>query len=129
MARINVGRGGRGRGGCDLSDHAAAHGSGQKSKDQPNTNELFKWEGLSDVLVYDAWENSMKKRYLDIMLNARRESVKLAQAATYNGALVDKYRSDPTNHPIYNDDLLKQSAKMMQKVKCLGGVPCQIHST
>nr|GEU98088.1 hypothetical protein [Tanacetum cinerariifolium] len=30
--------------------------------------ELFKWEGLSDVLVHDAWENSMKKCYPDIML-------------------------------------------------------------
>ncbi|GKD88682.1 hypothetical protein Tco_1364189, partial [Tanacetum coccineum] len=28
----------------------------------------------------------------------------LAQAA-YNGSLVDKYGSDPANHPIYDDDL------------------------
>ncbi|GJZ27368.1 hypothetical protein Tco_0571621, partial [Tanacetum coccineum] len=38
-------------------------------------------EGLSDVLVHDAWENSMKKRYPDIMSKARLESVKLAKAA------------------------------------------------
>nr|GEU48711.1 hypothetical protein [Tanacetum cinerariifolium] len=106
--------------------------------------ELFKWEGLSDVLVHDAWENSMKKRYLNIMSKARNESVKLAKAAgtstqmppttaelfefthtkneafitskskrvaaTYNGALVEKYRPDPANHPIYDDDLSKKCA-------------------
>nr|GEW23914.1 hypothetical protein [Tanacetum cinerariifolium] len=43
--------------------------------------ELFKWEGLSDVLVHDAWENSMKKRYSDIMSKAINKSVKLAKAA------------------------------------------------
>nr|GEV71455.1 transposase, Ptta/En/Spm [Tanacetum cinerariifolium] len=42
--------------------------------------ELFKWEGLSDVLVHDAWENSMKKRYPDIMSKARVELVKLEKA-------------------------------------------------
>ncbi|GJX14723.1 transposase, Ptta/En/Spm [Tanacetum coccineum] len=41
--------------------------------------ELFKWEGLSDVLVNDAWENSMKKRYPDIMSKAKNESLKLAK--------------------------------------------------
>ncbi|GJR46346.1 transposase, Ptta/En/Spm [Tanacetum coccineum] len=49
--------------------------------DEPNTDELFKWEGLSDVLVHNAWENSMKKRYPDIMSKARGESVKLAKEA------------------------------------------------
>nr|GEV24935.1 hypothetical protein [Tanacetum cinerariifolium] len=43
--------------------------------------ELFKWEGLSDVSVHDAWENSMKKRYPYIMLKAGGESVKLAWTA------------------------------------------------
>ncbi|GKB42202.1 transposase, Ptta/En/Spm [Tanacetum coccineum] len=72
-------------------------------------HELFKWEGLSDVLVHDAWENSMKKRFPDIMSKARGESVKLAQA-TYNGALVEKYGSDRANHPIYDDNIWKKYA-------------------
>ncbi|GJR50948.1 hypothetical protein Tco_1401469 [Tanacetum coccineum] len=78
--------------------------------------ELFKWEGLSDVLVHDAWENSMKKRYPDIMSKARGESVKWHRRpvfnlrAAYNGALVKKYGSDPANHPIYDDELWKQCA-------------------
>nr|GEW21600.1 hypothetical protein [Tanacetum cinerariifolium]GEW22182.1 hypothetical protein [Tanacetum cinerariifolium] len=41
--------------------------------------ELFKYEGLSDVLVHDAWENNMKKRYPNIMSKTRRESMKLAK--------------------------------------------------
>nr|GEV61919.1 hypothetical protein [Tanacetum cinerariifolium] len=107
--------------------------------------ELFKWEGLRDVLVHDASENSIKKRYSDIMSKARNESVKLAKAAgtstqtpptaaelfelthtkneafitskservaaSYNGALVKKYGSDPANHPIYDDDLWKKYAE------------------
>ncbi|PWA66861.1 hypothetical protein CTI12_AA112900 [Artemisia annua] len=31
-------------------------------------------------------------------------------AAACNGALVDKYGSDPANHPIYDDDLRKKCA-------------------
>nr|GEX95394.1 transposase, Ptta/En/Spm [Tanacetum cinerariifolium] len=114
-----------------------------KEVDKSSRDELwahFK-EGLSDVLVYDAWENSIKKRYPDI--KAKVESVKLAKTtgvqfegadctilkpynlewiksnhwedmidrAAYNGALVEKYGSDPANHPIYDDDLWKQCAR------------------
>nr|GFB81165.1 transposase, Ptta/En/Spm [Tanacetum cinerariifolium] len=32
-------------------------------------------------------------------------------AAAYNGALVDKYGSEPANHPIYDDGLWKQCAR------------------
>ncbi|GJY98497.1 transposase, Ptta/En/Spm [Tanacetum coccineum] len=117
--------------------------------------ELFKWEGLSDVLVHNAWKNSMKKRYPDITLKAKLESMKLAKAAgeqvhkrpptaaelfelthmkngafvtlkservaaAYNGALVEKYGSDPANHPIYDDDLWKQCAGDDKKGRVFG---------
>ena len=66
--------------------------------------ELFKWEGFSDVLVHDAWENSMKKRYPDIMSKARTESVKLAEAAgvKFDGA-------DCTILKPYNPEWIKSS--------------------
>nr|GFD53293.1 transposase, Ptta/En/Spm [Tanacetum cinerariifolium] len=31
--------------------------------------------------------------------------------AAYNGTLVDKYGSDPANHPIYDDDLWKKCVR------------------
>ena len=36
---------------------------------------------MSDVLVREVWEDSMKKRYPDIMSKARAESIKMAQLA------------------------------------------------
>ncbi|PWA47244.1 Transposase, Ptta/En/Spm [Artemisia annua] len=66
--------------------------------------ELFKWEGFSDVLVHDAWENSKKKRYPDIMSKARSESANLAQAAgvKFDGA-------DCTILKPYNPEWIKSS--------------------
>ena len=56
------------------------------------------------MLVHDEWENSMKKRYPDIMSKARNESVKLAQAAgvEFDGA-------DCTILKPYNPEWIKSS--------------------
>lgn len=56
------------------------------------------------MLVNDAWENSMKKRYPDIMSKARTESVKLAQAA---GVKFDG--GDCTLLKPYNSEWIKSS--------------------
>nr|GEW53068.1 hypothetical protein [Tanacetum cinerariifolium] len=82
--------------------------------------ELLKWEGLTDVSVHDALENSMKKRYPDIGMDGCKQMPPTAAellelthtkkgafitlkservAAAYNGALVDKHESDHANHP------------------------------
>nr|GEW82621.1 hypothetical protein [Tanacetum cinerariifolium] len=53
---------------------------GEFTDPKAHFKELFKWEGVSDVLVHDVWENSMKKRYSDIMSKARGESMKLEKA-------------------------------------------------
>nr|GEU64250.1 hypothetical protein [Tanacetum cinerariifolium] len=129
-----VEQGGR-EGGCGLSDHVAARGWGQKSKDEPNTDvsrhqrgsniieqvpydpskrnmisldgreftdpkvsrkitsilkTMFNaswttWKEVDKSAHDELWahfkENSMKKRYPDIMLKAIGESVKLAWTA------------------------------------------------
>nr|GEZ05092.1 hypothetical protein [Tanacetum cinerariifolium] len=85
-------------------------------------------EGFSDVLVQEAWENSMKKHYSDIMSKARNESVKLAKAASvqFEGA-------DCTILKPYNREWIKSKhwVDMIERVwktekwlnKAISGIP------
>ncbi|GKB14756.1 transposase, Ptta/En/Spm, partial [Tanacetum coccineum] len=41
----------------------------------------FEWENVTDVMVREVWEDTMKNRYPNIMLKARKESIKMARLA------------------------------------------------
>ncbi|GJS26841.1 hypothetical protein Tco_0487461 [Tanacetum coccineum] len=42
---------------------------------------FFQWEVVTNVLVREVWEDTMKNRYLDIMFKERNESIRMAQLA------------------------------------------------
>ncbi|GJY57517.1 hypothetical protein Tco_0456632 [Tanacetum coccineum] len=141
MARTSVGR--RGKGGCDLSDHATARGCGQKSsrtntsgtrsktnasifsdtwvqepegKDEPNTDVSQRRRG-SNIIEQVSHDTSKRTT---ISLDGRKF---IDLKAAYNGALVDKYRLDPANYPIYESIMMTYGnsvPEMIRKLECLG---------
>ncbi|GKB95924.1 hypothetical protein Tco_0982061 [Tanacetum coccineum] len=73
----------------------------------------FQWEVVTDVLVREVWEDTMKNHYPNIMLKARNESIKMARLAeaAYKEAVVAKYRPSPYTHPIFDLDLWEYCSK------------------